>query len=113
MKAVVFGAVAVVAFIVIIWLCSTFKAMKDPDVRAASKLGIPINRFRKYKEWYDEDQRLMRQYGVDSKEAYTYFASFFKQIEYPNEWRKYQQFRYDESLKSCKSFYDEIFNKYK
>lgn len=92
------SVIGCLTFVVIVALISIItniiKAMKDPDVQAASNLEIPIYRYRKYKEWYDEHQRLMQQYGVDSKEANAYFALFFKQIKYPNEWRKYQQSRY-------------------
>ena len=57
-------------------------AAKDPDVQEASNLGIPVGRYRQYREWYDEHQRLMQQYGIESKEASAYFASFFRQIKY-------------------------------
>lgn len=92
------GIAAIAASIVMMWLYGVIKATKDPDVKAASKLGIPINRYHKYKEWYDEHQRLMEQYGINSKEAASYFASFSRQIKYPNEWRRYQQSRYMDTL---------------
>ena len=87
-----FVFIAIVALITIV--TNMFKAAKDPDVQAASNLGIPVGRFQQYREWYDEHQRLMQKYGIDSKEANEYFMSFLRQIKYPNEWRKYQQSRY-------------------
>ena len=88
------GFVFVLIVAVLSIITNIIKAMKDPDVQSASELRIPIYRYRKYKEWYDEHQRLMQKYGIESKEEKAYFISFFKQIKYPNEWRRYQNFRY-------------------
>lgn len=94
MKYVVGGIVAVIIGAVIMLLVNIIKATKDPDVIAASNLRMDVRRYKKYREWYDEHQRLMRQYGIDSKEEQEYFRSFFKQIKNPNEWRRYQAFRF-------------------
>ena len=88
------GLVFVVIVALISIITNIIKTTKDPDVQLASDLKIPISRYRKYKEWYDEHQRLMQKYGIESKEANDYFMFFFKQIKYPNEWRKYQDSRY-------------------
>ena len=100
MKYVFGGIVAVVIGAVIMLLVNIIKATKDPDVIAASNLRMDVRRYKKYREWYDEHQRLMRQYGIDSKEEQEYFRSFFKQIKNPNEWRRYQAFRFKNYAKN-------------
>lgn len=94
MRYVFGGIVALVAGAVIMLLVNIIKATKDPDVIAASNLRMNVRRYRKYRDWYDEHQRLMRLYGIDSREEQEYFRSFFKQIKNPNEWRRYQAFRF-------------------
>lgn len=100
MKYVFGGIVAVVIGAVIMLLVNIIKATKDPDVIAASNLRMDVRRYKKYGEWYDEHQRLMRRYGIDSKEEQEYFRSFFKQIKNPNEWRRYQAFRFNNYAKN-------------
>lgn len=100
MKYVFGGIVAVVIGAVIMLLVNIIKATKDPDVIAASNLRMDVRRYKKYREWYDEHQRLMRRYGIDSKEEQEYFRSFFKQIKTPNEWRRYQAFRFNNYTKN-------------
>ena len=97
MRYVVGGIVAVIAWIVIMLVVNIIKATKDPDVIEASNLRMDVRRYKKYKEWYDEHQRLMRQYGVGSMEAQEYFLGFFRQIKNPNEWRRYQAYRYNKA----------------
>lgn len=94
MRMIIGGFVFLIFGIVIMFIVNMVKAMKDPDVIAASNLKMDVRRYKKYKEWYDEHQRLMQQYGIDSKEEREYFLSFFKQIKNPNEWRRYQAFRF-------------------
>lgn len=84
--------------IIAFFLTATLKGLKDPDVRVANKLKIPILRYKKYKKWYDEHQRLMGQYGTESKEANEYFDSFIQHVKYKNEWRRYQDYRYQEII---------------
>lgn len=100
MKYVFGGIVAVVIGAVIMLLVNIIKATKDPDVIAASNLRMDVRRYKKYREWYDEHQRLMRRYGIDSMEEQEYFRSFFKQIKNPNEWRRYQAFRFNNYTKN-------------
>lgn len=97
---VIFGGVfSLLAYIIMFWLSSIFKATKDPDVVAASDLRMPVFRYKQYREWYDKHMELMKTYGCDSKEANNYFNSFFCKINTPNEWRRYQKYRYDMSHK--------------
>jgi hypothetical protein len=94
MSIIVGGFVFVVIGFVAMIVVNIIKATKDPDVIEASKLRMDVNRYKKYKEWYDEHQRLMRQYGIGSKEEQKYFMDFFRKIKNPNEWRRYQEYRY-------------------
>ena len=93
MKPIVGGLIAVGLAVILMWVYHFIKALKDPDVRRASELGMDVSRYRRYRKWYDEHQRLMSLYGIESKEAEDYFVSFFRQIKYPNEWRRYQRYR--------------------
>ncbi len=94
MRCIVGGLVCMAIGVVIMLIINTVRATKDPDVIAASNLKMDVRRYKKYREWYDEHQRLISRYGIGSKEETDYFLSFFKQIENPNEWRRYQQFRF-------------------
>lgn len=108
-RSVLAGLVCVMIFLVLLLIKSIIKAangpkvqpesayikaMNDTDLQVASELGMPVDRYRQYREWYDEHQRLMQEYGIGSKEETEYFKSFFKQVKVPNEWRRYQDFRY-------------------
>lgn len=94
MKMIFGGLVFLLVGFVVMFIVNTVKATKDPDVINAANLRMDVRRYKKYKEWYDEHQRLICQYGIDSKEEQEYFLSFFKQIKNPNEWRRYQAFRF-------------------
>lgn len=87
------GGIAIVAYAAIVIATNIIKATKDPDVITASDLRMDVRRYKQYREWYDEHQRLMREYGINSKEEQAYFLQFFKQIKNPNEWRRYQNYR--------------------
>ncbi len=88
-----FVAIGFVAMVVV----NVIKATKDPDVIEASGLRMDVRRYKKYKKWYDEHQRLMRRYGIGSKEEQEFFLGFFRQIKNPNEWRRYQAYRYNKA----------------
>lgn len=90
------GLGGALAFFLFKWVSFAVKASKDPEVKAASELRMSVAKYRQYKVWYDEHQRLMRVYGTDSKEADRYFGSFFNKISNKNEWRRYQEFRYQD-----------------
>lgn len=88
------GALVFVAIVCLIMLIRRIiQATKDPDVIDAANLRIDIRNYKQYREWYDEHQRLMMKYGIESKEAQQYFLYFFKQIKNPNEWRRYSLYR--------------------
>ena len=88
------GALVFVAIVCLIMLIRRIiQATKDPDVIDAANLRIDLRKYKQYREWYDEHQRLMMKYGIESKEAQQYFLYFFKQIKNPNEWRRYSLYR--------------------
>lgn len=97
-RAILGGLVFIGIIVFLSIITNTIKAMKDPDVKQSSALGIDVRRYKQYRDWYDEHQRLMTVYGIESKEEQEYFITFFKQIKYPNEWRRYQDYRFKESL---------------
>ncbi len=70
----VFVAIGFVAMIVV----NVIKATKDPDVIEASNLRMGVRRYKKYKKWYDEHQRLMRRCGIGSKEEQEFFSRLFQ-----------------------------------
>lgn len=71
------------------------KAMKDPDVLAASDLRMSVKRYRVYQRIYDEYQAFMIEHGTDSPASERKFRELFKEVKNPNEWRRYQQYRYN------------------
>lgn len=91
---VLFGVGAVVVGFLFLWLYLTVKAMKDPDVQAASSLHMSIKRYYLYKKIYDEYDEFMKVHGPASAASEKKFAELFKQIPNPNEWRRYQEYRY-------------------
>lgn len=67
--------------------------MKDPDVHIASNLRMSIKRYRLYQKLYDEYQEFILEHGIESQASEKKFVEIFKQIDNPNEWRRYQAFR--------------------
>ena len=78
---------------VILLISFVVKARKDPDVQAASFLCMDIRRYKTYKYIYDEHQKAMQKYGIDSPEANRIFCELFKQVKKTSEWHRYQEFR--------------------
>lgn len=66
---------------------------KDPDIRTALKLCIPLKRYRQYGETYDKYQELKMFFGEDSQEANTFILKMCQQTKYPYEWLRYSQNR--------------------
>lgn len=88
-----YGIGAVAVGLIFYWLFVTVKAMKDPDVHIASELRMSIKRYRHYQRLYDEYQDFMLKHGVNSHASEKKFAEIFRQIDNPNEWRRYQSYR--------------------
>lgn len=70
------------------------KSIAKSDIKAAVTLGIPVMRFMHYQTLYNEYQDFMREHGANSQASEKKFAEIFKQIDNPNEWRRYQDYRY-------------------
>lgn len=104
---ILLGLGMVVAGIIIYWLILTVKALKDPDIHIATDLRMSITRYRKYQRLYDDYQAFMLEHGVNSPASEKKFAEIFRQIENPNEWRRYQAYR---ERKQREEFMNEIYN---
>lgn len=98
-----YGAALAIIVFLIGWLWHFFKALKDPDVTIASDLRMTITRYRHYRELYEELQELMKTYGSDSPYVDEIFRiKIFPKIKNPNEWRRYQAYRWRELQNSIK-----------
>lgn len=85
----VYGIIAVVVFILFWWMVETSKAAKDPDVIEASELGIPIWRYRKYKEAWDKIQLIYKTYGTQSEMSFKMADEIISTLPNMNEWRRF------------------------
>lgn len=93
------GVFSVLMYFLMFTFTQWVKAMKDPDVLAASDLRMSVKRYRVYQRIYDEYQAYMREHGADSPASERKFKELFKEVKNPNEWRRYQQYRFDLSRK--------------
>ena len=87
------GIFTLLAYFMMSVISNWIKAMKDPDVQVASDLRMSIKRYRHYQRLYDEYHEFMLKHGIDSHASEEKFKEIFKQIDNPNEWRRYQQYR--------------------
>ena len=110
MNPIFYGIIAVIAFFILGWIVESVKAVKDPDVQKASDLRMSITNYKKYQLLYDDLQECMLKYGVNSNKVDEKFREILKQIDNPNEWRRYQKYRED---KQREEMLDEINSKYK
>lgn len=99
MKSILGGIIAIFAGGIIWWIIETIKAIKDPDVQAASNLRMSISRYRLYKRLWDEYQEYMKVHGINSKESEEKFKEIFKQVPNPNEWRRFGQYMEEKQRK--------------
>lgn len=99
MKSILGGILAILAGGIIWWIIETIKAIKDPDVQAASNLRMSISRYRLYKRLWDEYQEYMKVHGINSKESEEKFKEIFKQVPNPNEWRRFGQYMEEKQMK--------------
>jgi hypothetical protein len=101
-----------IAVFLVIWVLASIKAAKDPEVRAASKLGMTTKRYRLYKELFDKHQAAMSKYGIHSQEAYDIFVKEINpHIPNPNEWRRFCDYQVildrDKMQKEIDELYDD------
>lgn len=93
MKVILYGVLFIVIYVVVRWIIGFAKATKDPDVLASADLQMDIRKFKHYQRLYDEYDQFMREHGIHSKESEKKFVEIFKQIDNPNEWQRYQEYR--------------------
>lgn len=85
----IYALIAIAVYFILEWAYFMFKAFKDPDVQAASKLRMSIKHYRKYKEIYDEETACYKS-GKTPPNRFDEIANF-------NEWRRYQQYRQEKA----------------
>ena len=89
--------ISIVFTLFVIWiaglLIKRYEKELPPDEKEAKLLNIPILRYNLYKKWYTDNMRIMEEYGPHSPESQRHFNWFFKQIEYPNEWRRFSDYQ--------------------
>ena len=96
------GIFTVLAFAILTWLAYSIKATKDPDVQMAAQLKIPLTRYRHYQRLYDEYQEFMKKNGAKSRASEEKFNEIFKQIDNPNEWRRYSAYREEKQMQDIR-----------
>jgi len=94
-KSIFSGVFTILVYFLLGLITYSIKAARDPDVKAASSLGMSITRFYKYQRLYDEYQDFMEKHGSLSRASEEKFSEILKQINNLNEWRRYQQYRYE------------------
>lgn len=95
-KGLLYGIILIAIALLAGWLWHFFKALKDPDVQNASRLRMNVKRYRHYQRLYDEYHDFMMKHGVNSQASEKKFVEIFKQIDNPNEWRRYQAYRLEQ-----------------
>ena len=105
LRSIFCGVFSILVYFLLALITYSIKATKDPDVQAASNLGMSITRFHLYQRIFDEYQDFLCEHDAESKEAYDKFKELFKQIPNPNEWRRYSKYR--EELER-KRLYEEL-----
>lgn len=97
---ILWGVGAVLAGFFLMWLVLSIKAIKDPDVQAASKLGMDIRRFHKYQEIFDEQCECHRN-GTPIPDRTA-------EIPNMNEWYRYGEWRLEKDKEEFrKQVYEE------
>lgn len=104
------GIFTVLAYFLLYAIGYSIKAIKDPDVQAASSLGMSITRFHHYQRLFDEWQECMDKNGIDSSASQKKFEEIFKQVKNPNEWRRYSDWRYQQTCESMSKIYERFKN---
>lgn len=90
---ILYGIFTVVLAVFIYWLYQTVKATNNPDVQIASSLRMSVKRYKNYQRLYDEYHDFMLKHGSNSAASEKKFVEIFKQIDDPDEWCRYQEYR--------------------
>lgn len=90
--------IAFAAIIVVRYILSVRKNMKDPDVIDATKLGMDVREYLYYKELAEEYEKAIYSLKTE-KEQNDYFKNFvLPKIKNPNKWYKVTNYRLDKSM---------------
>ena len=108
LKSIFSGVFSIFVYFLLASITYIIKAAKDPDVQAASNLGMSITRFRHYQRLWDEYQEYMKEHGIYSRESEEKFKEIYSQIKNPNEWRRYGQYREELQRKEMEETIDRI-----
>lgn len=103
-RSILCGVSMLICFVLFSILINAFVASKDPDVIVASKLGIPMRRYYKYKEWYETYEKIVDAYGVKSIVAEEYLIRASYDFKYPRELEEYIRYRLDAKWMSIYNF---------
>ena len=103
-RSILCGVSMLICFVLFNILINAFVASKDPDVIAASKLGIPMRRYYKYKEYYDEYEKLADAYGVDSDITREYLFYTLSDLKHDRDFDRYIRYRLDAKRQAIFNF---------
>ena len=103
------GILACIYYFVGMWLIYFIAAIKDPNVRNASKLHMNVTRFKKYECLYNCLHEHMKKYGSESKETEEYFfKQVFPKLNNLNEFRRYCAYRLQQQRDVFKERMEEL-----
>ena len=109
MRYILYGFAAVGLGVIVMWLYYSIKAIKDPDVKAATDLRMTIGRYNLYKRLYEKHQSAMKEFGSFSSEADEIFAKeIYPKIPNPNEWRRFCDYQLKKQREEFRKEMDDI-----
>lgn len=111
LKSIFSGVFTILVYCILYIIVNSIKASRDPDVRAASKLGMTVTRFHHYQRLFDEYQEFMEKHGYYSRESEEKFKEIFEQVKNPNEWRRYGKYREELQHKEMEEMINKLHNK--
>lgn len=103
---IVCGFIATIIIMSFNLFIHTIKAIKDPDVIAASELGMSIRHYNKYKEIQNRLKELYEKGITEGGEIKT----LMKQIPNMNEWYRFSEYQYQLSCEKWKHELENISN---
>lgn len=110
MKTILIGGILLILLAVIMFIKQYIKALKDPDVIEANKLGMLITHYRKYKKADEEIQALYKKYGTDNSQVNKEVLKIIDSLPNKNEWRRYEDYKFQQSLDNMYKEAEDLFN---
>ena len=110
MESIIYGFIALFIGFFILFIYGYFKALKDPDVKEASKLGMMVTHYRKYVEADKKIQEIYDQYGSSSLKAQHLINEIICQLPNMNEWRRFSDYQFEkikQEMNDMANFKDE------